>query len=167
MAKKVNLKAEAEASTDGMEEMGITDELLMELCPKHLLPKLKKAKTAAARADLLFEIDRGDLKKLRDEYNAMDAFAKKLKSWFVQEFQNEQQGVTGKAARVEIKTKETAQVEDWTAFYAGIKKTNSFDLLNKAVNQKAVAERWEQGKKVAGVRSFTVRSVSLTSVKGK
>lgn len=168
MAKKVDMKKEARtANGEGNVEVKITDAFLREVCPDYILARFKAAKTPAARADLLLELDRNELKKKRDAFNSVDNFIKKLEAWFVQEFRDDQRGVTGKQGRVEIKSKEIASVEDWAKFYKHIAARKEFDLLNKAVNQKAVQERWEQKKNIPGVGKFVKKVVSLTSVKGK
>lgn len=163
---KIDLSAEAEeGSKVGSVEI-ITDERLLELAPKEIAGLFKKAKTPAARADLLYQLDRNELKKARDAYNKIDKFVSKLEAWFVQEFRDDQRGVTGKYARVEIKSKEYGSVQDWDKFYKHIQKKGEFDLLNKAVNQRAVKERWEQRKEVPGLDKFTKKVVSLTQAKG-
>lgn len=165
--KKIDLKKEAKKTNVVNAPEQISQELLLELCPKAVLPLFRKAKSAASRADFLYELDRNDLKKLRDEYNKMDKFVKKLEAWFVQEFQGDQRGVAGKVGRVEVKSKEIASVEDWEKFYAFLAKKKEFDLLNKAINQRAVQERWEQRKEIPGVGKFVKKVISLTGVKGK
>lgn len=52
-------------------------------------------------------------------------------------------------------------VEDWDAFYAHIKKTDGFDMLNKAVNRAAVKARWENNKVVPGVDSMQAKKLSV------
>lgn len=166
-AKKIDLSKEAQAANGESEVVVITDSLLREMCPDTVLSRFKAAKSPAARADLLFDLDRTELKELRNAFKEMDGFLNKLEAWFVQEFKDDQRGVTGKVGRVEVKNKEIASVEDWSLFYAAIKKKGEFDLLNKAINQKAVQERWEQGKEIPGVGKFIKKVVSLTGVKGK
>lgn len=55
-------------------------------------------------------------------------------------------------------------VEDWEQFYEHIRKTKSFDLLNKAVNRAAVKARWDESKPVPGVDSFQNKKLSITKV---
>lgn len=74
-------------------------------------------------------------------------------------------GVSGKIARVEIYTDEVPQVEDWNKFYTYVKKNNAFDLLQRRLNGKAVEERWNAKKKVAGVGVFKAVKISLTKVR--
>ena len=72
--------------------------------------------------------------------------------------------MAGKLARVTIINKIVPEVKDWDALYAHIKKTSSFDLLNRALNRKAVEERYEAGKCVPGVEDFQTATVSINKV---
>lgn len=76
-------------------------------------------------------------------------------------------GVQGHSARVQINDQVVPTVENWEAFYAHIKKTGSFELLNRAVNRKAVTERWDAKKQVPGVGRFVAKKVSCTKLSGK
>lgn len=164
--KKVNLKEEAEAASTGTEEVVvITDEMLTDLCPPKIRTRFMKAKTPAARADLLYELEHNEMKDARAAYNHIDKFMTKLEQWFVQEFEDDQRGVTGKVGRVEIKTREFATVEDWSKFYAHVAKKKEFDLLNKAVSQKAIQARWSEDEVVPGVGKFVKKVISLTGAK--
>lgn len=73
-------------------------------------------------------------------------------------------GASGKVSQVKVITKDVPQVEDWDLLYKHIKKTGEFDLLNRALNKTAVDARWEAEKKVPGVKSFKVVSLSVTKV---
>ena len=162
--KKKELKADAADIPEDIVQP-ITDAVLLEMAPATVKALFKKCKTPAARADFLYTLDKGELKKARDTYNDMDAFAKKLKAWFIQEFHDNQTGVTGKVGRVEVKQSEVPQVTDWDALYKHILKKKEWELMGKTIKPAAVAERWEQGKEVPGVGHFTVNKVSLTGVK--
>lgn len=80
-------------------------------------------------------------------------------------------GAVGKQFKA-IRTESTRfSIEDDKAFYAFIKKTGSFDLLNRAINQKAVAERLEDpkfvkkhGAAVPGTKGFKHFGLSVTKV---
>lgn len=73
-------------------------------------------------------------------------------------------GVMGQQYKIQVLSKEVPQVKDWTSFYAYVKKTSGFDLLNKALNKAAVQERWDAGKQVPGVEVFDAVTVSLTKI---
>ena len=166
MAKKIDLQKEAEVANDvGEDDRAITEELLIELCPKELLTKYKKAKTPATSADFLYLASKEELKKARDVFNSIDKFLTKLEQWFIENMEQGQTGVSGKVGRVEVKKKIIASAEDWDKFYSHIKKKGEFDLLNKAINQKAVGARWEAGKEIPGLMRFEKQVISLTGVK--
>jgi len=79
----------------------------------------------------------------------------------------ESSGVQGMKSRVQISDNPIPTVEDWAKFYAHIKKTGNFELLNRAVNRAAVKERWEEKKQVPGVGVFHDKRVSVTKLNGK
>ena len=166
---KVNLKSEALAAmadADEPREELVTDAILKDLCPKEFLARLKAAKKPAQRADLLYDVDTM-ASLITKEAERVKKFVSKLEQWFIQELpEDDATGISGKVANVAIKRKEIAVVADWDKFYANIKKKGEFELLNRAVNQKAVKERWEAKKMVPGVEKFTKRTISLTKVKG-
>lgn len=54
---------------------------------------------------------------------------------------SEDGGAVGKRYKAVVGTDVVYQVEDWDKFYAYLKKTGEFDLLNRALNQAAVKER--------------------------
>ena len=78
-------------------------------------------------------------------------------------------GAVGKQFKAVRTETEVFSIEDDTAFYAHVKKTGAFDLLNRAINQKAVRERLEDpkyikkfGVKVPGTKKFTKIGLSVT-----
>lgn len=86
-------------------------------------------------------------------------------------------GAVGKRYKAIVKTDDAYTVEDWDKFYAYIKKTGEFDLLNRALNQAAVKERVAMqdrpsGKKgenwkpklPPGVGRFSIVKLSVTKV---
>lgn len=124
----------------------------------------KFPKTLGACADKLFEIreERRAAQRVVDE---MEEEEKALKAHLINTLpKSEAGGVAGKLARVTIVTKPVPQVKDWDAFYKYVKKNDAFDLLQRRLVDTAVAERWEAGKKVPGVESFNVVTVSINKV---
>lgn len=77
---------------------------------------------------------------------------------------SETTGVAGKTARVQVVVKQRVGVDNWDALYAHIKKTGSFDLLQRRVSDTAVKDRWENSKQVPGVSATPVVDVSITKV---
>lgn len=162
---KVNLKKEAAKVVDDVEFEGeVTEELLLDMCPKEFKADFKKAKSQGQRADFLYTADAHRLKLAR-EVEAQKKFLCKLEKWFIQQLpETDATGVAGKVARVQVKRKERPSVVDWEKFYNHIKKNNAFELLNRAVNVKSVKERWEDNKQVPGVEKFAYKDVSVTKV---
>lgn len=52
-------------------------------------------------------------------------------------------GVIGSKYKGVVKTADVHQIDDWSAFYAWIKKNDAFEVLNRALNQAAVEEHTE------------------------
>jgi hypothetical protein len=63
-----------------------------------------------------------------------------------------------------VVTKTIPRVADWDKLYAFVKKTGSFDLLQRRLTDSAIQERWEAGKSVPGVETFNAVSVSINKV---
>lgn len=92
------------------------------------------------------------------------------------------EGAIGARYKGTVKTETIFQVEDWDAFYNHIKKTGSFELLNRMLNQAAVREHTDvlnekldianakvsdpkkrkARKMLPGVKTFTAVKLSVT-----
>ena len=162
----MQLEAEAKKIIDETDLEGeVTEELLFELCPAEFLVAFKKAKSAGQRADFLYAAD-GHRLELQREVEAQKKFITKLEKWFIQQLpEGDATGIAGQVARIQIKQKERPSVMNWDKFYDHIRKNRAFELLNRAVNTKAVKERWEAGKQIPGVEKFYYKDVSVTKVK--
>lgn len=126
--------------------------------------KYKFPKALGACADRLFELRNKRLaeQKKVDEIAAEESA---LKNHIIDNLpKSEASGVAGKLARVTVVTKQVPQVKDWDAFYKYVKKTGSFDLMQKRLTDAAIKERWEAGKEVSGVEHFDAVSVSINKV---
>ena len=80
-------------------------------------------------------------------------------------------GAIGKRFKAVRTEDEKFSIADDEQFYGFIKKTGSFDLLNRAINQRAVRERMEDPKftkkfpkGVPGTKSYKVFGLSVTKV---
>lgn len=127
-------------------------------------PKLKFPKTMGACADRLYELR---LKRLEEQKKVklLEDEEKALKNYIIQSLpKSEASGVAGRLARVTVVTKEVPQIEDWEAFYKYVKKTNSFDLMQRRLADDAIKERWAAGKEIPGVNHFQAVSVSINKV---
>jgi hypothetical protein len=120
-----------------------------------LMYSLRQAAKVPSTAVASFTDVFGSVDKVLEEY-----FIAKLSA-------GESSGVQGSIGRVQVTTSVVPIVNDWPAFYAGMAKAKSWDLLNKALNRKAVQERWEQKKQVPGVGTFVAKKVSVTKIPGR
>lgn len=124
----------------------------------------KAPKTIGACADRLYTL-KSEKSKAQAAVDKLDAEEKFIKNHIINTLpKSEATGVAGKLARVTVITAEVPQVKDWTAFYAYVKKTNSFDMLQRRLSEAAVRERWDSKKAVPGVEAFAVTKVSLNKV---
>lgn len=79
-------------------------------------------------------------------------------------------GAVGKAFKAIRVESDVYSIEDDAKFYDHIKKTGAFDLLNRAINQRAVKERLEDPKYirkyggVPGTKKFKKIGLSVTKV---
>ncbi len=126
--------------------------------------KYKFPKALGACADKLFELRN---KRLAEQKKVDEIAAEEtaLKNHIIENLpKSEASGVAGKLARVTVVTKQIPQVKDWDAFYKYVKKTGSFDLMQKRLTDAAIKERWEAGKEIPGVEHFNAVSVSINKV---
>lgn len=114
-----------------------------------------------------------DLRDLREMRLAMSKVADALKEeetriteHFIEVMDaNDEGGAVGKRFKAVVVRDTKPVAGDWDALYEHIRKTKSFDLLNRAVNVAAVKERWENGKTIPGIDSFQFKKLSITKVK--
>lgn len=126
--------------------------------------KYKFPKALGACADKLYQLREARLAKQK-ETDAIEAEEKALKEHLINNLpKSDASGVAGKVARVTVVTKPTPQVKDWDAFYKYVKKSGEFELMQRRLSDTAIRERWDAGKKVPGVESFNVTTVSINKV---
>lgn len=126
--------------------------------------KFKFPQAMGACADKLYELrtKRLSIQKLVDEISEEESA---LKNHIINNLpKSEASGVAGKLARVTVVTKEIPQVKDWDTFYKYVKKTGSFDLMQRRLADVAVKERWNNGKEVPGVEHFTAVTISMNKL---
>lgn len=78
---------------------------------------------------------------------------------------NKSKAVSNGDRLFQLVTKDEPTVESWSAIYKHIQKTGEFELLERRINRGSVKERWEAGKKVPGVGSIPVDTLSDTQAK--
>lgn len=126
--------------------------------------KFKIPKRIGDVADLLYRTRAARLAK-KKEMEDLQAQETALKNHLIDTLpKSEASGVAGKAARVQILMKQRVGVEDWDKFYAYIKKTGSFELLQRRPSEAAIKERWEGKKTVPGVAAEAYVDVSVTKI---
>lgn len=123
-------------------------------------------KELAECADRLYETRQRRLKHDHAS-KAMKSFETALKEHLINNLpKSSATGAAGKVARAQIETEDMPVAENWDETYKYIKRTGQFDLLNRAINRRAVRERWNAGKEVPGVGHFQAVKVSITKVGG-
>lgn len=124
----------------------------------------KFPKNLGACADMLFELRNSRLAEQK-KVDEIEEKEKALKVYIIKNLpKSEASGISGKLARVTVIVKQIPQVKDWDAFYKHIKKTGSFDLVQKRLSDAAIKERFEDGKEVPGVEMFNAVSISMNKV---
>lgn len=106
--------------------------------------------------------DRLRAQKVVDDLKAVESV---LKQHIIENLpKSDATGIAGKVARATIKTTEIPQADDWKKFYAYVKKTGRFDLMQKRLAGGAILDMQEDGKKVPGIKNYTAKKVSLNKV---
>jgi hypothetical protein len=126
--------------------------------------KVTLPKTLGACADMLYKL-RDQRYALRAQIEELEEQESAIKDHLIKNLPKSQsKGISGKVANVKVESRDEPVVQDWDKFYANLKKKGEFDLLNRALNKRAVKERWEDGKTVPGVGTFKVTTVSVTKL---
>lgn len=135
------------------------------------MPRTKTPEPAAPAMDLAAKADRmATLRQqrldLQKQAEAIEEEEKTLRKTIIDELlaSTTMTGVSGMTVRVTLVPKTVPQVEDWEAFQKHIKKTGDFDLIQRRVSDKAVRERWEAGKTVPGVTTYTFHDLSVNKL---
>lgn len=121
--------------------------------------------TLGACADELYQLRERRLlaQKQVDELAAQEA---KLRDYVISEL--ERQGATavsGQHARAGVTFTQLGKVADWDAFYAHVRATGDFSLMQRRLNDGALRERWDAQETVPGVVPFAVPKISLTKTR--
>ena len=127
------------------------------------LPDLKVPETLGACADLLYDIKtkRLSLEHEAEEWQKQESM---LTEHIIRVLPKSDRGAIGRHHQVQVVTRTKPRVTDWAAFFKFVRRNNAFEFLQRRVAEGAVQERWDAGKKVAGVDTFTVVTLSLTKV---
>lgn len=124
----------------------------------------KPPKQLAACADMLYAL-REERYALQHQAERIEEKEKLLREHLIEQLpKGDASGISGKTARVFVENVQVARVEDWDALYAHIKKTGSFELLQRRPSETAIRERWDAGKAVPGVTTLTNPVLRLNKV---
>lgn len=123
--------------------------------------EFKIPETLGACADLLYTTRQARL-ALAKQVETLEKREAMLKEHIIQTLpKSDSTGVAGRLARVSVVNKVVPRVEDWDKFYAFVKKTGDFSLLQRRLGDAAIQERWDNNKAVPGVTQFQAVTVSL------
>lgn len=106
--------------------------------PKLKMPKLPKSLGACVDLYKKYNVQRLAAQK---DVDAIEEIEKGVKSHIIDNLPKGDTGAVGTSFKGVAYNDTVFIVEDWDKFYAHIKKTGEFDLLNRAINQAAVKER--------------------------
>ena len=127
-------------------------------------PKFKMPKALGACADRLFQVREQRL-AIQKQVEQLAAEESAIKEHIINTLpKSEASGVAGRVARVSVVTKVVPQVKDWEAFHKYVKRTGSFELMQRRLADAAIKERWDAGKEVPGVEHFNAVTVSINKV---
>jgi hypothetical protein len=118
----------------------------------------------AAKCDLRYQIREWRL-QLQRQVEELQKIETALNNHFIETLPLSQaSGVAGHVARIQIQTKIVPQAADWALIWEHVRKTRSYDLLQRRLNNAAVEERWQDGKVIPGVETFHAKTVSCTKL---
>lgn len=130
------------------------------------MPKLPKSLGACVDLYHAARQERLALEKVAENQKKIESF---IYDHIIKNIPKGDGGAVGKEFKAVRVEKDNYSIDDDTAFYAFIKRTGSFDLLNRAINQSAVSARLEDPKflkkfpkGVPGTKKFTAIKLSVT-----
>lgn len=123
---------------------------------KHSMP----AKIGPA-VDDLYLLRQERLRYHRIVENIASCEAKAKKDLIAKYGRAEVDGAAGKLSTSTAERVDVPKLEDPDKFYAHVRKTGEFDLLERRLNREAVRQRWEAEKAVPGVGVFHDIHVSV------
>lgn len=110
-----------------------------------------------------------DVRELRllmqKECEAIEAREKEIQEHIINNLsRSEDTGASGLRYRAQVKTEAKPQIADWQALTSYIMENDRFDLLQKRLGEKAVADLWEAGTAIPGVAKVNVPKLSVTKI---
>lgn len=113
-----------------------------------------------------------DVRELRllmeKECEAIKARETEIQEHIIRTLPKGDTGASGLRYRAQIKSETKPQVDEakggWPAVWAFIKKTDRFDIIQKRLGEKAIADMWENGEEIPGVAKVHVPKLSITKI---
>lgn len=110
-----------------------------------------------------------DVRELRlamaKEVEEVQAFERTVEQHIIDNLsKSDDTGAAGLRFRAQVITKRKPSVADWPTLQAHILATGEFDLIQRRISDKAVADRWEAGAAIPGVEVVNVISLSVTKI---
>lgn len=114
-----------------------------------------------------------DVRELRllmeKEVEAIKSRETEIQEWIINNLsKSDDTGAAGLRYRAQVRSETKPQVNEeqggWKALWAFIAKNNRFDLLQKRLGEKAVADMWDAGETVPGVAKVHVPKLSITKI---
>lgn len=121
-------------------------------------------KSIGRRADLLHDVR--ELRLLMEkEAETIKARETEIQESIINELSSgSDTGASGLRYRVQVKKETKPQIADWKELTGYILENDRFDLLQKRLGEKAVADLWESGVTVPGIAKVHVPKLSLTKI---
>ena len=126
------------------------------------MKELRVPATLGACADLLYRL-RADRLKLTAQVEALKQQEKRLGDHLSKNLKaDDAVGVIGRVAQVTMHSADVGKAVDWDAFYAHVRKTGHFDLLERRLSNSALRERWAAEEAIPGITPQKIFSLSVT-----
>lgn len=126
--------------------------------------KFEVPENLAVAVDLLYTTRQARL-EIQKQVEALQARETQLREHLINTLpKSDATGIAGKVARATIVTKTEPTVEDWDEFYKWLSRNKAWDCIQRRISAPAIRARWEAHKRVAGVGTINVVSVSLNKV---
>lgn len=110
-----------------------------------------------------------DVRELRlmmeKEVEAVKARETEIQEWIINNLsKSDDTGAAGLRYRAQVRTEVKPQIADWAQLTAYILENDRFDLVQKRLGEKAVADLWEAGEAIPGVAKVNVPKLSITKI---
>lgn len=114
--------------------------------------------------DLLHDVRQLRLEMQR-QTDAIEAREKEIQEHIINSVTTDSPGAVGQRYVVKVHSEPKPAIEDWGVFCSWVRKNDRFDMLQKRLSEKVVAEtQADEGRVLPGLQTINVKKVSLTKV---